>query len=207
MVRQATSEDLKQVAAVHKTCFPESFSTALGEKLLVKFYAEYLQSVPELFLVAEEEGKICGFCMGYYCEENPYMKRFFKHNLFAAGLRIAGQLLIGNKAAWRKFTSTFSKKAEFKPLGEEYKTGVQDGDLLSICVLPDTRGSGAAQELISAYEAVLKEHGRKNCILTVAVDNPRAIRFYERNGYVPFREAEGVARSYFKALKSDTIHI
>ena len=200
MVRQATREDLKQVAAVHKNCFPDSFSTALGEKLLVKFYTEYMTSVPELFLVAEEEGKICGFCMGYYCEENPYMKLFFKHNLLAAGLRIAGQLLIGNKAAWKKLTATFSKKAEFKPLGEEYKTGVQDGDLLSICVLPQTRGSGAAQELISTYENILQNRGRKYCILTVAVDNPRAIRFYERNGYVPFREAEGMARSYRKEL-------
>ena len=200
MVRQATFADLQQVAAVHKTCFPESFSTALGEKLLVKFYTEYMQSVPELFLVAEDEGKICGFCMGYYCEENPYMKRFFKHNLLPVGLRIAGQLLIGNKAAWKKLTSTFSKSAEFKPLGEPYQTGVKDGDLLSICVLPQTRGNGAAQALISTYENVLKEQGRKYCILTVAVDNPRAIRFYERNGYVPFREAAGMARSYRKEI-------
>ena len=202
MVRQATFEDLRQVAAVHKTCFPESFSTALGEKLLVKFYSEYMQSVPELFLVAEEEGRICGFCMGYYCEENPYMKRFFKRNLFAAGLRIAGQLLIGNKAAWKKLTSVFSKKSEFKPIGDMnvHGGGTLDGDLLSICVLPQTRGSGAAQELISTYEKILREKGRKYCILTVAVDNPRAIRFYERNGYVPFREAAGMARSYRKEL-------
>ena len=201
MVRQATFADLQQVAAVHKTCFPDSFSTALGKKLLVRFYAEYMASVPELFLVAEDEGVVCGFCMGYYCEENPYMKRFFKHNLFAAGLRIAGQLLIGNKAAWKKLTASFDKKAEFKPLGDEYQAGATDGDLLSICVLPQTRGNGAAQELISAYGEVMKAQGRKNCILTVAVDNPRAIRFYERNGYMPFREAAGVARSYIKHLE------
>lgn len=200
MVRQATAQDLPQVVAVHTQCFPDSFSTALGKKLLVKFYTEYMNDVPELFLVAERDGKICGFCMGYYCEENPYMKRFFKHNLFAAGLRIAGQLLIGNKAAWKKLTSVFSKKAEFKPIGEPYKAGAQDGDLLSICVLPQARGCGAAQALIETYEQVLKAHGRKYCLLTVAVDNSRAIRFYERNGYVPFKEAEGMARSYRKAL-------
>lgn len=201
MVRQATVQDLPQVVAVHIQCFPNSFSTALGKKLLVKFYTEYISNVPELFLVAEQEGKICGFCMGYYCEENPYMKRFFKHNLFAAGLRIAGQLFIGNKAAWKKLTSVFSKKAEFKPIGQPYQAGIQDGDLLSICVQPQTRGSGAAQALIETYEQVLKDRGRKYCRLTVAVDNPRAIRFYERNGYVPFKEAEGIARSYIKPLE------
>lgn len=58
-IRQATSEDLKQVADVHFRCFPDSFSTQLGKgqqgSLQQKFYQEYLKDVPELFFVAEDE--------------------------------------------------------------------------------------------------------------------------------------------------------
>lgn len=202
MVRRAIERDLPQVAEVHTTCFPDSFSTALGEKLLVRFYSEYLLQVPELFLVAEENGKLCGFCMGYYCECNPYMKRFFKHNLITVGLRLTGLLLTGSKAAWRKLTETFFHKAEFFPIENAniHRREILEGDLLSICVLPHCQGKGVAQELISTYEHVLQSIGREACILTVAVDNHRAVHFYERNSYKPIREAPGMARTYYKML-------
>lgn len=64
MIRQATKKDLKAIANVHIKCFPDSFSSKLGEILLTRFYNEYLSVVPELFLVAENDAQeIVGFCM------------------------------------------------------------------------------------------------------------------------------------------------
>lgn len=58
-IRQATLDDLEQIAKVHFQCFPDSFSTYLGKGrhgyLLQKFYQEYLDDAPELFLVAEDD--------------------------------------------------------------------------------------------------------------------------------------------------------
>lgn len=51
MIRQATANDLDEIAKVHTKCFPYSFSTALcgGRGLLQAFYNEYLKDVPDLF--------------------------------------------------------------------------------------------------------------------------------------------------------------
>ena len=38
MIRQANFDDLKELAKVHIACFPDSFSTQIGGKLLSKMY-------------------------------------------------------------------------------------------------------------------------------------------------------------------------
>ena len=204
MVRQAQQQDLQSVAQVHSICFPDSFSTALGKKLLVKFYEEYFRDVPELFLVAENEpGQIIGFCMGYYCGNNPYMKRFFKNNPVRVALRMVWLLLSGNRAAWKKVKGMFARKNAAQIINTQYR-GVKTkdcGDLLSICVLAEHRGTGAAQDLMDRYQQVLLSQGRRICLLSVAVDNPRGIRFYERNGFVPYRQLGDIARTYIKPLE------
>lgn len=68
MIRQATLADLDEIVRVHKICFPESFSTALGNtkggKILASYYKEYLDADPDLFIVSENKSGINGFCMG-----------------------------------------------------------------------------------------------------------------------------------------------
>lgn len=59
-------------------------------------------------------------------------------------------------------------------------------ELQSIYLLADQHGSGVGQALLNA--AVSDEPA----FLFVAADNPRAVRFYERNGFV----ADGVTESY-----------
>ena len=209
MIRQATEQDLTSIANVHIECFPDSFSTRLGKAkffggvLLTKFYKEYLEKVPELFLVAEnDEKELQGFCMGYYCEDNNYMKNFFKNNFFGIGLRILWLLLTIDNTAWKKLKGTFKKSNPFEVLNHEVEAIqlTDKVDLLSICVLPQCRGNGMAQELINCYEDVLKEQKRKICILTVATDNGRGVHFYEKNGYIPYKEAKEQARTYSKYL-------
>ncbi len=204
MVRQASHQDLQAVAKVHKSCFPDSFSTALGPKLLVKFYEGYLAGAPELFLVAENDsGEIGGFCMGYYCESNYYTKNFFKNNTMAIGLRVLWLLLSGNKAAWKKVKGVTCRDQQMQVTNTEFEEINHNatGDLLSICVDAQYRGSGMAQELIDQYQQVLLEQGRTMCLLSVSVRNPRGIRFYERNGFIQIREVPGVSQTYIKVLK------
>lgn len=45
------------------------------------------------------------------------------------------------------------------------------------------RGTGAAQALLEAWEDEAHDYGALQLELDVACNNPRAIRFYERNGY------------------------
>ena len=201
IIRQATKEDLMQIAKLHITCFPESFSSQIGEGLLSRFYEEYLNSIPELFLVAEEDERLIGLCMGYYCEDNQYMKRFIKHNFIRLSLRCLLLVLKLNKLMFLKIGHVIFKKKE-QILSKREKSDYplnERGDLLSICVLDEVKGKGVSSALMNTYENILCKNGRKVCQLTAASDNGRANRFYEKHGYSKYLESD-IRACYEKVL-------
>ena len=59
------------------------------------------------------------------------------------------------------------------------------GELYAIYALPDAWGSGAGRALLEAGVEALREGGYREAILWVLDDNPRARRFYEREGWTP----------------------
>jgi GNAT superfamily N-acetyltransferase len=60
----------------------------------------------------------------------------------------------------------------------------EDGELWGIYVLSGAWGSGAGAALMAAGIEALRESGCHEVILWVLEDNPRARRFYEREGWV-----------------------
>ncbi len=183
-IRNASLNDMHEVAAVHSVCFPDNFSTKLGNKLLAAYYTEFYNEAPHLFLVCENDGgKICGFVMGYILGRTNAVSDFVKKNRIAMGVKVLGLLVRFDRLAWRKVKNTFSKKKT----GGSSDTSVTDktgeGDLLSICVTDDMKGSGAALEMVHRYNAVLREHGHKVCYLTCETSNPRGLAFYKKLGY------------------------
>jgi RimJ/RimL family protein N-acetyltransferase len=56
-------------------------------------------------------------------------------------------------------------------------------ELFSMYVLPEQWGSGAARELMAAVVAWFLEQQYTTAMLWVLADNPRARRFYEREGW------------------------
>jgi ribosomal protein S18 acetylase RimI-like enzyme len=57
------------------------------------------------------------------------------------------------------------------------------GQLYAIYVHPDRQGLGAGRLLLAEALAALAGAGRRECLLWVARENPRARRFYERSGF------------------------
>ena len=57
------------------------------------------------------------------------------------------------------------------------------GELYAIYVLPEAWGSGAASELMVAAKDWFAQEGYATAMLWVLADNPRARRFYEREGW------------------------
>ena len=202
MIRQAKLSDLESIAQVHTECFPDSFSTALGKRLLTKFYYEYISKIPELFLVSQDQGNsINGFCMGYYMENDHYMKSFIKHNLVSVAFMMLFRLITLDKRAWKKIKK--KSTPDWEILNHEYDDIPNDLriDLLSICVLKKYRGHGIANQLIDEYQKVVARQERKLCMLSVDVKNARGIHFYEKHGFKLYREAPGVARTYYKIVE------
>jgi GNAT superfamily N-acetyltransferase len=57
------------------------------------------------------------------------------------------------------------------------------GEIWALYLHPDVWGSGIADDLIGFVEMRLKSEGFATAVLWVLDDNPRARRFYERNGW------------------------
>jgi mycothiol synthase len=58
-----------------------------------------------------------------------------------------------------------------------------EGELYAIYVVPDAWGSGAGSALMRAGVEAMRAAGNRDAILWVLADNPRARRFYEREGW------------------------
>jgi ribosomal protein S18 acetylase RimI-like enzyme len=65
----------------------------------------------------------------------------------------------------------------------ESRDAPDEGELYSIYVLPEAWGSGAGPLLMAAALSALRENGFAAASLWVLEDNPRAQRFYEREGW------------------------
>jgi GNAT superfamily N-acetyltransferase len=63
------------------------------------------------------------------------------------------------------------------------RTEEDTGELYAIYVLPEAWGSGAGRELIGAAKDWFAREGYATAMLWVLGDNPRARRFYEREGW------------------------
>ena len=181
-IRAATENDMYEISEVHRTCFTDNFSSSLGVKLLSKYYLEFYTENPSLFYVCvNADGKICGFVMGYILGATNAISSFLKNNRFSMALRVFMLLLKFDRLAWRKVFGIFLKKKNTSSVSSNVKDG--QGDLLSICVTDDMKGSGAASSLVKKYEEAVKKLGCSKCYLTCETSNPRGLAFYKKLGY------------------------
>ncbi len=206
IIRQATYDDLPEIARLHALCFPDYLSTRIGSSndcyLLSKFYKEFIDDNPELFIVAiDDDKKIAGFCMGYYMDKAGQQSKYIRHNRIRVLSRIGWLLLKGDRLAWKKLKLRFKK-----PTYEILDHSIDDvpmsdiGDMLSMCVLPELKGKGCSKQLTSRFLENMKAHGRKYCLVTMKVGNQRAIGFMKKNGFVPYRKIGTMSITYLRQL-------
>jgi ribosomal protein S18 acetylase RimI-like enzyme len=182
--RVATTEDLKQVAAVHRKCFKGYFLTTLGENLLIKYYSYFL-SESDLFVIAQHKGKVIGFCMGYL-KGSTARREFQKQHNVRIAIRILLNCLRFNMVTIKRMLKTL----KIRNKNNSKKNYKADGDLLSICLLPEYRGQGVADEMLKNFEQILKNHSCKNYTLTVRASNIAARRFYKKKGFLLYKEGK-----------------
>jgi ribosomal protein S18 acetylase RimI-like enzyme len=70
-------------------------------------------------------------------------------------------------------------------VADTWRTGDRIGEIESLSVLPQYRGSGLGSELLDMLESALREQGVRDLVLGVLPGNADAIRIYERRGYRP----------------------
>jgi ribosomal protein S18 acetylase RimI-like enzyme len=182
-------EDLPEVASIHCAAFPSSLLTALGPEAVRRYYVWQLTGPHRVVaLAARTEDGLVGFCFGGIFQ--GAMSGFLRVNQWylAERLLLRPHLLLkpvfrqkivaGFRIVFRLRRSRVASQPELprlrkKPFG-----------ILSIAVSPKARGSRAAWELERHAAEMAKQVGAEDMELTVSTDNDRAIRFYERNGWV-----------------------
>ena len=194
-IQQATLEDMPMVEKVHAECFlkDEHFTTLMGEgnNLTQKMYEAYLQA-ENLFLVAKDQDKIIGFCMGNMYNTKA-MDIFYKNNTGTLLKRTLCLLIQGHPLVWKKVrdivkTEWQKLKRKMTKTPEPQITYLSDdinkptASLLSICVLSECRGKGVSVALFQAYEQLLKKKGVKTFTLSTWSGNTRGIAFYYKLG-------------------------
>jgi ribosomal protein S18 acetylase RimI-like enzyme len=68
---------------------------------------------------------------------------------------------------------------------DTWQTGDRIGEIESLSVLPEYRGSGLGSELLDRLETHLRERGVDDFMLGALAGNADAIRLYQRRGYRP----------------------
>ena len=75
-----------------------------------------------------------------------------------------------------------ARPVAFSWVGES-REAADEGELYAIYALPEAWGSGAGPALMAAAVGALRSAGFRSAALWVLDDNPRARRFYEREGW------------------------
>lgn len=167
---------IRELANLHSRAFPDFFLTQLGEPFLRTLYKGYLDDPDSGIIVAEENRSLLGF-IAYSNDYPGFYKRLIKDRIvqFAWCSLLA---VLRHPTFIKRILSAF-KKSESVQKTEKYV------ELASICVNPFIEGRGIGSGLINHLKSKVNfnEFAYIN-LETDAVNNERAIGFYEKNGFV-----------------------
>lgn len=207
LLRLMTVEDMDAIVEVHKLAFPDSFLTKLGPGAVSRYYRWQLEGPHSHYsIVAVFREKIVGLCVGGV--SRGALSGFLKRYKLYLGLKVLSKF-------WLLMRGNFLKKSRVAmillwrnlvPRGKELNRQAEpirdekpiSFGILSICVTPDVRGLGIAQALMleSENEALKRSFGKMH--LTVATVNARAIRFYQKLGYVIVKKEDASEGTYLE---------
>ncbi len=185
--RNANKDDLKQIAQVHLACFSEYFLSSLGNDLLEKYYGEYFNEKSPFIVATNDSQGIIGFCMGYLTGTKARANFESKYKWKLSMRLLALCIKLDKRALTRVFDKIKSILKSFKSKNSQKtpdkKVAAITGDLLSICVLDDFKGTDVASTLVKTFENELKSRDISKYYLTVFKSNLRARAFYEKLGF------------------------
>ena len=91
--------------------------------------------------------------------------------------------LVGDQPVGYGLTHVFPAAGSW--IEDTWRTGDRIGEIESLSVLPEYRGSGLGSLLLDQLESHLQERGVDDLILGALAGNTDAIRLYERRSYQP----------------------
>jgi ribosomal protein S18 acetylase RimI-like enzyme len=188
--------DYKTLADIHVKAFENFFLTSLGVGFLRAYYKASLKSNETIsFCAIDEEGKVIGFSSGC-TQASGFHKRLLLANLISFLRQAIVLVFTKPKAILRLFRNLDKNENAF-----------DDGnyaELLSIGVLPSSKGLGVGRALIKEFELEAQKRGCKKVSLTTDyTGNQNVLSFYNSTGYEVFYEFMTFPdRKMFKLIKT-----
>jgi ribosomal protein S18 acetylase RimI-like enzyme len=172
-------KDSVRIAYVHYKSFPNFFLTSLGEKFLSLFYFTILKSEYGYGVGLYLKNDLCAFAIGS-SKTNGFYKMLAKKNMLVYMWSILPVIVKKPKALLHILFSLLNESnLDTSELGEN--TGV----LLSICTLPEAKGTGLGKKTLTEFEKISVQNGVKTILLTTDNENNDGVNsFYKSNGYV-----------------------
>ena len=186
-VRPLKPTDISKAVELHMAAFPDFFLTFLGPTFLRLLYGFYAADENAVALAGEKDGQIVATVLGTNRPGNFYRRMAQRHFVLFAWACF--EPLLRRPAIFRRLVRALLYRGD-PPLAS------QNGALLaSICVDPNTRGSGIGNAMLVAFEREMWKRNADFVYLTTDRDENQAVQaFYGKQGWsvqAEFTTSEG----------------
>ena len=183
-IKKAQVENLHSLADCHLASFPGRFMAEMGHRWICSLYKFFINH-PEVicYIAIDNTEKVIGLAVGGKPDTRD---RFLKYAMFHYPHIILWKFLTKTLVCKTLIEELAGKlglkeKNNFHERNKTENTNNKQGNLLSICVLPEYQGSGAAGELIESFQNACAAQGYKQLTLSVLNENSRAKAFYQKH--------------------------
>lgn len=207
-IKNSDFRDLPEIAECHRSAFPDSLSSKMGNRYLSKMIEWYLSGEKKFLFHAEEEGKIVGYCGGMVNDgtqatgsASGMIQYSFNDAVISIALRpwllfhkeFLSKFKLISKNIKRKFGMNkggkkINKPAESAVDNTKRKTTEPVAGLVVIGVSKEYMGKGYGSLLLQEFENKSIQMNIKKMALSVKSENKKAIKSYERNGWIITKE-------------------
>lgn len=178
-IRIARKEDVSRIVAFHSQQFEDYYLTQLGSKVLESYYGFFISSAKNKCFITLDGEEVVGLAL-FVTDFDAHISRFYATYKMLLSVSIIKSLLKFNKIVWggtlERVKNVFKKSDDSLELPKL--------TLLSLAVSKEHRGHGIGQELLEHAEEYYRQKQIKSYYLSVLSKNKKAIKFYEKNGFV-----------------------
>lgn len=205
MQRPLAPSDLRASAAIHVAAFPHAAISQLGVAAAERYHASLLARTDVYATSAFTAGRLAGFCFGGTARdvEGAFLREnlgFIGRELLKRPSLFAQPFIRQRIGAGFRFLRPTPAARRADP-AESGTAAPPSFTILYLAVHPDVEGRGVAHQLLDAAESHARADGFAQMDLSVYLDNPRAIAFYERHGWQRLVQDGGWQGFMFKPLK------
>lgn len=183
---EARQAHVSGMAQCHTKSFPGRFMTEMGYNWLCTLYRFFIKHRGSICRVAvDANGKVVGLAVG----GDPHIREEFLSSAPFRCPHLIFRKFLSKRMVRRVLLQELARKLRRKRAAADSgdtkapSNVVRTGSLLSICVLPNYKGTGVAGKLIESFQLACKAEGYERLTLSVLKQNSHAVAFYQKHGW------------------------